>query len=93
MSTDNVTDITAYRNHLETRDLRQLFDLAKTYGVFWLYEMSREENKPPGFYCKIEFETEAGISLEAKSDYRAPSEEEALIQAINRAKKISSQFK
>jgi len=73
---------------LKSLNLKQLFEEALNYGRIGLYNFDAGE-----FHFSIKFECSPGTTLEAKSQFKCPSIEEAIIQAIDNARKITESFK
>ncbi|XAI95576.1 hypothetical protein [Nostoc phage Nsp-JY21] len=72
--------------------LESLIATAESYGTLSISGVKAEDDRAAGYYVRITFDTDANITLEAKSDFRVPLVT-ALQQAIERAEKIRGQFK
>lgn len=63
--------------------LGELFRIARQYGLVYIYTTDK------GLYnASITFNTTAHTKLEAKSDFKRESPEDALVQAIEAAQQI-----
>ena len=72
--------------------LESLFERAESYGAVSVFSDRENKNRSKSYRVDITFNTKAGISLSAKSNF-GMSLATALVQAIARAEEIRGQFK